>query len=189
MTDVEFDCPHCGNPVLGDDSMRGRPMRCPSCKGEIRISLNRPPAVHDDEELDVFEFHPSAKAFLGELCLGFSLLPAFGLGLIFLIDVWVRRRSIHYRLTNQRFFTRTGFIARKVEELELFRVKDVKVQQSMLQRLLRIGSVTIYSSDDTAPEIRLLGVRRPDEVKETIRTCYRSSRRREGMQAAEFIPS
>lgn len=190
MTDIEFDCPHCGNPVLGDDSMLGRAMKCPACHRDVTVPLKNPSKViESDDELEVFQITPSAKAFLGELILGIVLLAAFGLGLIFLLDVWVRRRAIQYRLTNQRLFVRTGFISRKVDELELYRIKDVKVNQSIFQRLLGFGSITVLSSDDSTPELTLIGISKPDEVKETIRTCYRAARRKEGMSATEFLPS
>jgi uncharacterized membrane protein YdbT with pleckstrin-like domain len=190
MTDIEFDCPHCGNPVLGDDSMLGRAMQCPACHQDVTIPVKNPArAVNSDEELDVFTLMPSSKAFLGELTLGVILLLAYGVGVVLFLDVWVRRRAIQYRLTNQRLFVRTGFIKRKVDELELYRVKDVKVNQSLLQRILGFGSITVLSSDDSTPELTLIGILNPEEVKETIRTCYRAARRREGMSATEFMPS
>ena len=189
MTDIEFDCPHCGNPVLGDEAMLGRTMQCPACHRDVTVPLKNLPKANDsDEELEVFQITPSTKAFLGELILGIVLLVV-GVGLFFLIDVWVRRRSIQYRLTNQRLFVRTGFIARKIDELELFRIKDVKVNQTVFQRILGFGSITVLSSDDTTPELTLIGILKPDEVKETIRTCYRAARKREGMSATEFMPS
>jgi uncharacterized membrane protein YdbT with pleckstrin-like domain len=189
MTDVEFDCPHCHNPVFGDESMHGRPMKCPACHGEVTVPLKNPArAIESDDELEVFTLTPSGRAFLGELLLGVVLLPV-AIGIVFLVDVWIRRRSIQYRLTNQRLFIRTGLIAKKVDELELFRVKDVKVNQTILQRLLGVGSITVLSSDDSSPELTLIGILKPEDVKETIRTCYRAARKREGMGTTEFVSS
>ena len=49
--------------------------------------------------------------------------------IILLIVAWVRLASTKYRLTNQRLFKRTGLIARHEEEIELYRIQDVKMNQ------------------------------------------------------------
>ena len=42
-----------------------------------------------------------------------------------------------------------------LNELELYRVKDVVVDQAGLQRLLGYGTITVLSADDTTPEVDL----------------------------------
>jgi len=110
-------------------------------------------------------------------------------GLLGLVRVWVESTFNRYRLTTQRLFLRTGFITRRSEEIELFRVKDVSVRQGLLNRLVGVGIVTVLSSDDTTPYMVLRGVPGPDKVKEQIRQGSKAARKREGMRAAEFIQS
>lgn len=100
---------------------------------------------------------------------------------------WYRTRSRLYRVTDQRLFVITGLVAKRTDEIELFRVKDVRVDQTFLQRILGYGSVLVLSADETSPSLTLAGVSRPIQVKETIRSLYRSSRRREGLRPAELI--
>ncbi len=73
-------------------------------------------------------------------------------------------------LTTQRLFVRRGWLAKHVEELELYRVKDVAVDQGFLQRLLGYGTVTVLSDDESTPETDLIRISRPITVKEMIRT-------------------
>ena len=89
----------------------------------------------------------------------------------------------------QRLFAQTGLIAKNLEEVELFRVKDVTLRQGVLDRLLGVGTVTVLSTDDTAPELELAGIRDPLAAKEALRTAFRAARQREGLRTAEFIPS
>ena len=107
--------------------------------------------------------------------------------IILLIVAWVRLASTKYRLTNQRLFKRTGLIARHEEEIELYRIQDVKMNQGIIQRLLKIGDITVVSTDETTPVLSINGVRNPVEVKETLRTAYREARKAEGVRHAEFI--
>ena len=140
-------------------------------------------------ETAIFELKPAYRAQLGLLVWGVLLLPVVGLGLIFLARAWYRVASTRYRLTTQRLFAQTGLIAKNLEEVELFRVKDVTLSQGMLDRMLGTGTVTVLSTDDTAPRLELRGVLRPMEVKEQIRTAFRAARQREGLRTGEFIAS
>ncbi len=140
-------------------------------------------------ETAIFELKPAYRAQLGLLVWGVLLLPVVGLGLILLARAWYRVASTRYRLTTQRLFAQTGLIAKNLEEVELFRVKDVTLRQGVLDRLLGVGTVTVLSTDDTAPELELAGIRDPLAAKEALRTAFRAARQREGLRTAEFIPS
>ena len=140
------------------------------------------------EERPIFELQPAARAYLGSIFWGIVLLPV-AIGLFLLLRVWYRTKAVRYRLTTQRLFVQTGLVAKKLEEIELFRVKDVVLSQGFLQRLLGVGTVVVLSTDDTAPRLELAGIRQPLETKETIRSAYRTARQREGLRMAEFIPS
>ena len=166
--------------------------------------------VQADQESDIFKLSPVARAFPGQILLGVVFI-ALGIGLairaqdfswsrwvalvplapgvLVLLLLWIRVKSSSYRLTTQRLFVRRGWLAKHVNELELYRVKDVVVDQAGLQRLLGYGAITVLSADDTTPEVDLVGVSRPTNVKELIRTQYRAARQREGVRPTEFMQS
>jgi hypothetical protein len=77
-------------------------------------------------------------------------------------------RGHHYRLTNRRLFVTTGFFSRRVDQLELLRIKDVYIQQSMAGDWLRIGNVVVISSEQTLPKAYLLGVDDPRRIMDLI---------------------
>jgi hypothetical protein len=91
------------------------------------------------DESTIFELKPAYRARLGLLVWGVLLLPVVGLGLFLLARAWYLVASTRYRLTTQRLFAETGLIAKNLEEVELFRVKDVTLRQGVLDRLLGVG--------------------------------------------------
>ena len=139
-------------------------------------------------EPTIFELRPAYRARLGLLIWGVLLAPV-GVGLLLLLRAWYLVASTRYRLTTQRLFAETGLIAKNLEEIELFRVKDVTLRQGVLDRLLGVGTVTVLSTDDTAPELALAGLRDPLAAKEALRTAFRAARQREGLRTGEFIAS
>ena len=142
-----------------------------------------------NEEYQIFEIRPSWLANFGLLFWGIALLPVVGLGLLLLARAWYLVHARRYRLSSQRLFMRTGLIANRLEEIELFRVKDVILEQGVLDRLLGIGNVQVLSTDDTMPRLVVRGIRNPEQVKEQIRGAYRAARQQAGMRTTEFIMS
>lgn len=141
------------------------------------------------EEQPIFEIQPAWRSRLGLVIWGVLLIPVFGIGLLFLLRAWYLVASTRYRLTSQRLFVQRGVIAKALEEVELFRVKDVTLTQGILDRLLGTGTVVVLSTDDSAPRLEIQGVLNPLDAKEKIRTAFRAARQREGVRMAEFIPS
>jgi hypothetical protein len=80
-----------------------------------------------------------------------------------------RLLSARYRLTNRRLFLRTGIIRHYKDQLELRRVEDVRVHQTLLGRLCDVGSIEILSSDRRLRRVLLHGIHNADGLAETIR--------------------
>lgn len=73
-----------------------------------------------------------------------------------------------YSMTDDRLFVETGFFNIHSEEILLYRVRDICLHLSLWQRLFRVGSVVLETSDKTAPTIELKSIANPREVKEQI---------------------
>ena len=96
-------------------------------------------------------------------------------------------RSTKYTLTTERIKVQSGMIGKRSEQLDLFRVKDVRVTRGIPQRARGCGHVAVMSSDKTTPELVLYNVKDPDQVAETIRTTARAARRRAGVHMQEYV--
>ena len=83
-----------------------------------------------------------------------------------------------YRLTTQRLFIERGILSQTVDQTELIRVDDVRLKKSFLDRLFGLGTIVIFSTDRTEPEIAIEGIADPEQVGEAIRTHMRIQRRR-----------
>ena len=54
-----------------------------------------------------------------------------------------------YRLGEDRLFYEKGFLSTTVDDILLYRVRDISVKISFWQRLTGVGTVTVNSSDQT----------------------------------------
>jgi uncharacterized membrane protein YdbT with pleckstrin-like domain len=86
-------------------------------------------------------------------------------------------KSHHYRITDQRIVIESGVLSRQIEEIDMRNVEDLVFRQTLMERLLGIGDVTIVSADQTTGRVRLVGLEKPRELRELIRTtAYQATR-------------
>ncbi|HEY0707745.1 MAG TPA: PH domain-containing protein [Polyangia bacterium] len=86
-------------------------------------------------------------------------------------------KTNRYRVTNQRIVVETGVFSKHIEEVDMRLVEDFKLQQSLIERLLKIGDIVVVSSDRTAAALTLRGLPDPRELRELIRSsAYQATR-------------
>ena len=89
-----------------------------------------------------------------------------------------RLRSTLYTITNQRVMIEQGLLSKGLSEIDLRYIDDTQFFQSVFDRMLGIGNVTIISSDKSTPLYVLHGIRDPRNVRELIRSnSYQVSQR------------
>lgn len=73
-----------------------------------------------------------------------------------------------YSLSEDRLFCETGLFNTKYDEILLYRVKDISLKRTLWQKIFKMGTVTIISTDASLPELELKNIKDSFNVKETI---------------------
>ena len=73
-----------------------------------------------------------------------------------------------YSLSEDRIFIQTGFAKTTYDEARLYRVLDVKMTQTLGQKIIGIGTVTLHTSDKALGCFSMINIKNPMEVKEMI---------------------
>ncbi|QDV12039.1 Bacterial membrane flanked domain protein [Rosistilla oblonga] len=96
--------------------------------------------------------------------------------------------SIRYELTNQRFRVSWGVLSRHMNELELYRVKDIGFSQTFFQRLTGLATISITSSDSSTPytSIESIPATRAKMVRERLRTVVEELRDRKRVREVDY---
>jgi len=113
------------------------------------------------------------------LCLVFCwlILPIIAMALRYL------RTALHrYELTSQRLKEQTGILNRQTDELELYRVKDIAVEQPLLHRLFGRGRVVLQTSDRSTPSVALNCIHQPHEIARALRENVEQCRVMKGVR-------
>ena len=85
---------------------------------------------------------------------------------------------MRYIISNEQLVFEHGVFHREVDYLELYRVVDFNENQTFMQQLFRLKTVSIYSGDRTTPRLDIIGVPMKEELVTTIRERVETSKRR-----------
>ena len=91
--------------------------------------------------------------------------------------------TTRFELTTQRLIVSKGILNRSLDEIELYRVRDVKLNKGILQRIVGLGSVTVGSSDGTGTLV-MHSIRNSTRVREAVREASEESKRARNMTVA-----
>ena len=141
--------------------------------------------LHAGEEI-IYQGHPSWRAILayyikgliGSLIVGAIgfLLDGIGLAigcflLVFALVViagFLRRFATVYTITTKRLRIKHGIIARHVQQTDIVRVQNVNTDQSVIDRLLQVGTVDFDTAGTGDSDFKFRGVNEPEEVVAAI---------------------
>jgi uncharacterized membrane protein YdbT with pleckstrin-like domain len=78
---------------------------------------------------------------------GTLLSCAIGVGFVIIGYRWLQNLGTAYEITDQRLIVRRGILIKTIDEIELYRVKDVRLEYSLLNQMVDIGTIALTSSD------------------------------------------
>ena len=126
----------------------------------------------------------SAGSFVGisrTIVFALVLLPAGVAGWRWLVTM-----STRYTLSDQRLILRSGVLGRSTEYVELYRVKDSQFTQSFFERLLGLGTITLRTTQDSAPLVVMAGMGGPEALWNQIRGLVEARRDAKGVRELDM---
>ena len=148
--------------------------------------------LHQGEEV-VFEGHPTWRAILGFYVIAIvgailvgvivALAASAGIGiavgvvlvLITLVVGFVRRMATVYMVSNQRLYIRRGILSKRVQQTRIDRVQNVNTDQSLFDRILRVGKVDFDTAGTDDSDFVFEGISHPDRVVAAVDRAQRDA--------------
>jgi uncharacterized membrane protein YdbT with pleckstrin-like domain len=107
------------------------------------------------------------------------------LALVIALRGWLRILATAYRLSSQRLEIERGIIAKRIDNLELWRVRDVSFRQGVLDRILGVGAVLLTSSDASHPEVKIEGIKGARDLYDKLRAAVDEAHAKSRVMAIE----
>ena len=114
----------------------------------------------------------------------YRVIAGFALGtivmLILLLKV-VYLKMIYYEVSGDRIEWSRGILDRRVDNLDMFRVIDLKLRRSLLDCIFGIGTVALITTDKTDPEFVFEKIRGSRELYDIVKKASLEADRRTGV--------
>jgi membrane protein YdbS with pleckstrin-like domain len=166
--DAKF-CKSCGKPFASSPTVGG------VTRGETAVWQGSPSQI-----VNVTPFLIGAVGVVIALIVAATVHPIFLLLLLipaFYVGYrWLQVRCQIYQISTQRLVVTQGIIARRLDNLELYRVEDIVVIQPPLLRLFSLSNLVLTTADESSPKIVLRAV--PLNVREMLRQQVETCRER-----------
>jgi uncharacterized membrane protein YdbT with pleckstrin-like domain len=148
--------------------------------------------LHPGEDV-VFEGHPSWRALLSFYVYGtiglavvgvivalvasvaVGVLIAVVLFVIMIVVGFVKRMATTYMVTNQRLYIRRGILSKAEQQTRIDRVQNVNTNQTLLQRVLSVGTVDFDTAGTDDSEFRFVGIADPGSVVHFVDKAQREA--------------
>jgi uncharacterized membrane protein YdbT with pleckstrin-like domain len=95
---------------------------------------------------------------------------------------WIEWRTTHYVFTTHRVLIRRGVLRRSGRDIAMQRISDVAFTQSLWDRMVRAGTVTIESAGEQGQEV-LTNIPRSDEMQQLLNRLIQEDSDRRARQA------
>lgn len=95
---------------------------------------------------------------------------------------YLQTRCTKIRLSTERLRIESGVLNKRLEEVELYRVKDTTLTRSFWQRMVGLGTVTLVTSDATLATVRLAHLKDAEGLREILRKQVEMVRRARGVR-------
>lgn len=73
-----------------------------------------------------------------------------------------------YSVSKDRFFISRGFLNVKDDEVRLYRIMDISLERSFLQRIVGLGTIKVCSGDKTMGDFEIKNIKKPKSTKELL---------------------
>jgi membrane protein YdbS with pleckstrin-like domain len=117
------------------------------------------------------------------LCFFFSwlVIPIFiALWQYLVVKLW------KIEVTDQRIIEIKGVLSKTTDELEHYRVKDIRLEEPFFLRLVGLSNIVLNTSDRTHPRVRIPAIQNGKALREELRIAVDIRRDKKRVRETDF---
>ena len=115
-------------------------------------------------------------------------LALTGLAVLIVLWKWIQNMAAKYEITSERLIVRRGIIFKSIDEIELYRVKDVRMDFTLLNQWAGIGNICVTSSDETTRvgDLVMRNIGKAQPRREELRRLVDAARQKRGVREIDM---
>jgi uncharacterized membrane protein YdbT with pleckstrin-like domain len=111
------------------------------------------------------------------------------LALLIVAWQWLGNIAAKYEFTEERLIVRRGIVFKSIDEIELYRIKDVRIDFTLVNQMAGIGRIRVSSSDETTRQGDLVmrDIERAQERREQLRRLVDAARQKRQVREIDMV--
>ena len=85
---------------------------------------------------------------------------------------------VTYNIYDEKINIKSGFLSTTEDDAYMYKVQDVRLTKSLMERIFRLGTITCFTGDRTHPELKLVHIRKASAIKEYLISASEEARRK-----------
>ena len=94
-----------------------------------------------------------------------------------------------YTCTPEKFVVQSGILKQREDEIRLYRIMDLTLERTFLQRIFGLGMITCDTVDKSSPQLIIRNVKDSRRVKDLISNAVEEERIKKRVSSREFMAS
>ncbi len=91
-----------------------------------------------------------------------------------------------YEVDQSRLTLRKGLLRTETDEILLYRILDVKMVRTLGQKILGVGTLLLYCTDQSTRTLELINIKKPEAVRKFLSRIVESERNAKGVTGREI---
>lgn len=136
----------------------------------------------------------SAVGFLALVALtvsamGFAIIgiPAFLIIGLYGLYLYYDIKLTNYTLTEEAILRKKGVFNRTTDELMLYRIQDISLEEPFFLRLVKLSNLKIYSLDASDPIFHLTSLKDGEKIRKAVRVLSEKQRTKMGVRPVDIV--
>lgn len=92
-----------------------------------------------------------------------------------------------YSLSKDRLFVKSGLLSTREDEVRLYRMLDISLKRTLLQRIFGLSTIELHTSDKTLGNFNLVNIKKGHDVKETLSQLVEEVRTEKRVTNREYM--
>ena len=91
-----------------------------------------------------------------------------------------------YDVDQDNLTIRKGLLSTTTDEMLLYRILDLKMKQTLGQKIFGVGTLILYTADQSNPTVELVNIKYPDKVRRFLGNLIEQQRNAKGITGREM---
>ena len=92
-----------------------------------------------------------------------------------------------YELSKAKLIIKSGFFTQNQDEVRLYRILDLSLKRSVIQRMFGLGTIYCHSVDKTMKNFEIKNIKDSENVKNQLSDLIEEARRANRVSSREFM--